>query len=366
MSVNTITKDTVDRMMSPAFGGDLDAAFDVLQQSGLTEDQKVKIAVILTEPRDSKEQCIAAMQQRIIAVIEEANIASPAASSEQAASSQATPVAPEQGRVSSDRLAPPAVVSLSATQSLQTVSPSVAVELYSDILGKIFYHLFQCDFTTLSAVACVNKNWNNSLANFWAGCDLKQLCPELTILDAKAQGVQCDDEPEINERLLLKSVRELNPHVEGNAGLTQLTMTKGTTYKQLKEIAGGEGMTFQVLLKRITAELGDVAVEKSYRILISNNVLLGSRDKDYNPQKTFVAGLGCEMPTIQEYLALCVHTFKVFKKCLYGETPWTLGCSSTHIGGNPVLMGACRPEQLVIDDSIQGNAETGAGGTRRV
>jgi predicted NAD-dependent protein-ADP-ribosyltransferase YbiA (DUF1768 family) len=502
MSAHPISKDTndiIDRMTSTALSGDLNTAIAVLNQSGLKEDQKAKIASILKEPRSD-------MRQRIVEVFGAGNIASassPAthtAPSEQGYDSfaeaptspfgnafpctfgfegklyqnatacflaqqytdqpeimnlfttldheEATSLAeftpmtkerknswenPRAGHINRDgvlmkvlrakfdqnpdlknqlletgdvylvcqghglhlsdnfngtgknalgaslmrlrgkfggtgQVEPPAAYH-SATQSLQARSHSIANELYSDVIGNLFYHLFQSDLTTLSAVSCVNKHWNTCSTNLWSGVDLKQLCPELTILDAEAQGVKCEDEPKISKPLLLKWVREICPHVEGNAGVTQLTMTKGTTLNQLIEIAKGEGMDVEVLWDRIIPELGHVPVEQTYGILITNSVFMNSRAKTFDLQKPLVEGHGCVMPTVQEYVALCVYTNKVFKKCLYGQNPWAYGRTSTHVENSPLVVGGSVPAHLSIRSSrydVFGREDYGAGGQRKV
>jgi hypothetical protein len=341
-------QDVIDRMTSTALKGDLSAAIAVLNQSGLNEDQKAKIASILNEPRSD-------MQKRIVAVVGEENIASTAASSEQAPSAHGGTV----------QVAPPAEYH-SAIQSLQTNSHFIGVELCSDVMGRLFYTcVSECGFKTLAALASVCKHWNHCLINFWERCDLKPLCPELTILDAETQKVECEDEPKINKLQLLKWVREISPHVEGNAGVTQLTMTKGTTLNQLIEIAKGEGMIVDVQWDRIIEELGDVPVEQTYGILITNNVFLNSRDNNVYSQEMLVKGHGCEMPTVQEYVALCVFTNKVFKKSLYGQSPWTNGRSSMIVGNYPLSVGGSTSARLEINYGHFDNEDTGSGGQRK-
>jgi predicted NAD-dependent protein-ADP-ribosyltransferase YbiA (DUF1768 family) len=501
MSVNTIPKDTIDKMTSTALSGDLNTAFAVLHQSGLTEDQKAKIAAILNEPRSD-------MQQRIIEVVGERNIASASFQATQVASSEqvqcisfpdaptspfgnaypctfgfegkqyqnatacflaqqytdqpeimnlfttldpeeATSLAeftpmtkerknswenPRAGHINRDgvlmkvlrakfeqnpelkkqlldtegaylvcqghglhlsdnfngsgknalgtclmrlrgefggtgQVEPPAAYN-TAMQSLQARCHFLANELYSDIVDRLFNaYASQCNFETLTAGACVNKLWNSCSTNFWAGFDLKDLttlCPQLTILDANTQGVKCEDEPKISKLRLLKWVREISPHVEGNAGVTQLTMTKGTTLNQLIEVAKGAGLTVDLLWDRIIPALGDVPVDQTYSILITNSVFLNSRNKAYNLQKILVEGHGCVMPTVQEYVALCVYTNKVFKKCLYGQNPWTYGRSSTHVGTIPLVVGGSAPAGLDVNyGSSFGFESSGAGGQRK-
>jgi hypothetical protein len=352
MSVSATAKETIGRLISTALSGDVNTAVAVLQQSGLNEGQKTKIADILQEPRaDNKEQTIAAMQQRIVTVVGEGNIASVATPNEQPSSTQVSQV------ITSDQIGLP-----------------------SDIMELLLNRYFStCEFKTLSAVASVNKHWNSCSTNFWENRDLndiQKLCPGLRILDAKAQGVSCEDEPKISIRRLLKEVSELSPHVEGDAGVTQLTMTKGTTLNQLVEIAKGLGMTVDLSWGSIKPTLGDVPVEQTYGILITNNVFLQSRnkpfknlverDKAFNIKETLVKGHRCEMPTVQEYVALWIYTNKVFSKCLYGPSPATYGWSSTHIENYPLVVGGSTPKRLNIDSMRFSFAFGGAGGKRKI
>jgi hypothetical protein len=475
MTINTMPKEAIGRLMSASFSGDLNGAIAVLNQSGLNEEQKAKIAAILKEPRSD-------MEHRIVVVVGEGNITSAAAPGEQAPSDilaqqysdqpelmdlatlhpeevtdfcERTPMTDE-GSTSVSRpskrkrfsidlgardvkkrkvslenshaepsksgflvdlqkakweqnpdLRKQLVVidergfnlsnsfngtgenELAAGQlslrgensvtdraasldtlhtegpSLQARSYPMANELYSDVLGNIFYHIAQCDFKALASVACVNKHWNQCSINFWAGCDLKQLSPQLTILDAKTQGVECEDKPNINKPQLFKWVREMSPHVEGNAGVTQLTMTKGTTLNQLIAIAKGEGMEVVVGWDPVIEKLGDVPVEQTYDILITNSVFINSRDNEFNLQKELVEGHGCKMPTVQEYVALCVFTNKVFKKCLYGQNPMTFGRSSTHGANYPLVIGGSTSAILNIRNTCFDIRSYGAGGQRK-
>jgi hypothetical protein len=331
MSVVPIPKDFAGRMTSMARSGDFNNAFAALNQSGLNEDQKAKIAVILKESRLD-------MQQRISAVVGEGNIVS---------------IAP----------------SLSATQSLPASNDCIATELNEDIVGKLFYHVSQCDLTTLAAIACLNRLWNTCSAKFWAEYDLNKLCPELRVLDAETQGVRCEDEPKISKLRLVKWVREISPHVEGNAGVTQLTMTKGTTLNQLIAIAKGDGMSVGVLWHPTIEELGDVPAEQTYGILITNSVFFKSRLLHCDKQEILVKGHGCMMPTVQEYVALCVFTNKVFKKCLYGQNPSTsertYGRSSTRVGISCFVVGRSARDCLNVSYYRSAHENHGAGAQRK-
>lgn len=259
----------------------------------------------------------------------------------------------------------PAATYQITTQTLQARCSAITSELYPDIMGVLFRAcVSQCGIKIITALPCVNKYWNQLTIDFFAGCDLKQICPGLTIMDAKTQERGCDDEPNIDKFQIVKAVKKVAPHVENNEGVTLLTMIKGDTLNKLIEIAAQEGMTVDILWNRIIEELGDVPVEQTYRILVTNNVFMESRNKDYKSQEVIVEGHGCVMPMVQEYVALCVFTSKIFKKCLYRQNPLTYGRSSTHVQGDPLVVGGSAPGRLSvrIPHYDFGNESRGAGG----
>ena len=187
-------------------------------------------------------------------------------------------------------------------------------ELPPDLLGNIF-NKFIDDLKLFTMLCCVDKRINKSVTHFWAGRDLnlKQICPELTIIDAKAQGKECGDEPKFNQFEVWKWVKKLAPHIEDKAGLTLLTMTKGTTLSQLAAIAAKDGKTVKLVWP--AANQIDHPIDTSYRILISNSVFMKSSGKYENSENRLLEH-GCEMPTAVEYVALGIYTSKIFKGCL--------------------------------------------------
>ena len=244
-------------------------------------------------------------------------------------------------------------------------------ELYPDIMTAIFNTcISMCDVRTITAFHCTNKYWNQIAIGYFAGCDLKQICPELTIMDAKTQKRDCADEPKIDKFKIFKAVKRVAPHVEDNAGVTLLTLIKGDTLNKLIEIAAQEGMQVLVPWNAIIEELGDVPVEETSIILITNSVFMGTREENYNSQNTLVEGHGCQMPMGREHVALCVFAKKIFQKCLYGKNGQNLptyGRSSTHVQGIPLVVGGFDHRgRLSVNDNVSFDSiddETfGAGG----
>jgi len=172
-------------------------------------------------------------------------------------------------------------------------------------------------------------------------------------------------EPKINHVEVLKSFCEIARHVEGQAGCTLLTMPEDLTLSLLVKIATDAGINIEFGWDAIQQEFGDVTVKQSYVILITNSVFMKSKNKSFAEHKELVVGHGCQMPTLQEYTALCVLTNKTFKKCLYAQYPRTLGRSSTCIGRFPLLVGGSTPVSLRLS-SFHGfdDQDLGAGGRR--
>jgi hypothetical protein len=214
-------------------------------------------------------------------------------------------------------------------------------------------------------LACVSKHYNQCAITFWKQFDLKPFCSELRILDAKTLGITVDDEPNINKLAILECYKNLTSHVDNDECFTLLTMPKGLTLNRLVKIAAQEGMRMDFTFGRILKELGDVPVEQTYVILITNSIFKGSQYKNYALHKECAAGHGCELPTVQEYVALCVFTSKVFKKYVYGQKPLSYGRSSTHVAGISLVVGGSYPARLNVSLGLE-PGHSGAGGRRKV
>jgi len=142
-------------------------------------------------------------------------------------------------------------------------------------------------------------------------------------------------------------------------------MPEDLTLNQLVKIAIDAGIKID-FWDRIQQECGGASVNQSYVILITNSVFMTSRNKKCAEQKELVVDHGCELPTVQEYATLCVLTNKTFQKCLYrqGQAPCTYARSSTHVGGNPVVVGGATLVHLGVYGNSFDYESFGAGGRR--
>lgn len=228
-----------------------------------------------------------------------------------------------------------------------------------DVAEKIFTQsLFIDDVTSVLALACTNVTISHNI-NYLAGrINLIQLCPQLTILDAKAQKSEVKDEPPINNLLALKWFRKLSPLIEDNEGLTVLTVLKGLTLRQLMDTASKEGITVSITWDRILEQFGNVPVEHTYRVMISNNLVTETRNSGYSDQEGRMRSLGCELPSAQEYVTVCIFQQIFNTKYLYWKQPFSFGRSSSLVNGQrPLVVGASYdPTRFCVVDTSLGNA----------
>jgi hypothetical protein len=222
-----------------------------------------------------------------------------------------------------------------------------------------------CDLRTVGALFCVS----HSLRQDVGGC----LPPEITfklcgdrlrVIDTGAAKT-----PLLNPLELIEKCRRLAPFVKGDAGLTYLIMRKGLTLRQLVTIAKEKGMTVAVWDQHLEA-LGDISIGEDDGVLITNNVFKKSRKISRADQEALVHGLGCEIPSVQEYVALCVFTQQMFGKCLYaGKFFKEFACSSTPVlfGTRFLVVGACSCPHfdLQVSDVMRNIESSGVGGCSR-
>jgi hypothetical protein len=162
---------------------------------------------------------------------------------------------------------------------------------------------------------------------------------------------------------VMKCYQNMARYVEGDLGLTLLTMLKGCSVCSLYK----EG---QALMPRnchvdrnILTQIGDDKVQKTYRVLITNNVFFGTRARFVGDHNKFMPKEEYEWPMVCEIMAVCIWTHKVFgtfpySQCddfeiaaTYGLTPMVV-----NMGGSTysVLVGhSLEEDQFTFDCLLQ-------------
>jgi len=135
-----------------------------------------------------------------------------------------------------------------------------------------------------------------------------------------------------------------------------ILMPKGLTLNKMKKLMEANGTKFdEGSWKKIFDQLGDKPIEKSYWIVMTNDVIEVSRNKSYAVQKAFVekkSNSECQFPTVLEAVACCVVNFVSSKEYLFGRgDPWTFTRCQEHIDGYSLLVGGFASGGLFVDTS---------------
>ena len=145
-------------------------------------------------------------------------------------------------------------------------------------------------------------------------------------------------------------------------------MPKGLTLKSLGELAKkyfsqySDGYRF--IWSAIVQELGDKSIDKSHWVLMTKDVLPGSRNKSYGEQQKIVADLAekslisYEVPETLESAACILSQYFGSNIRLFSDNPWTYTRCKENVQGYQVVVGGFAPAGLCVsyddydDDSI--------------
>jgi hypothetical protein len=155
--------------------------------------------------------------------------------------------------------------------------------------------------------------------------------------------------------------------IEGNAGLTLLAIPKGLTFNKLimLAISPKEGNINEFRYIWSSNEIGDIPVDKTYWIVITNNVFNGSRNLSVDDQKALVNKIGCEMPQVLEATVLLVVTFMGSGKRLYNDDPRTYTRCTEQVCGYKLVVGGFSPDGVSVDGNHFDSVDVGVGGVLR-
>lgn len=156
----------------------------------------------------------------------------------------------------------------------------------------------------ISRVSC---HWH-ALATepvLWSGFNLEQVFPNLlkvfdesawkTHADLDALGISCDDIEPMDKITLIPQLfkffarlKEKGILIEGNAGVTLLTVPRNLCMQILKKFAAEPKKGHRTLLKWNDQLLFDTPVERTYRVLVTNSTLEGTRKQLIEEQEALL------------------------------------------------------------------------------
>lgn len=158
-------------------------------------------------------------------------------------------------------------------------------------------------------------------ATRYTATDLKRLFPKLEILDEAvwekhadltALGLDLDDAPPIDETYIrVLETLSASLEIEDGAGITLLTLPKGLNLRELMQLAHTRvprGI-MRSNWDKVISLTKDAPLEKTCRVVITNNILKGSRNLTAEAHQKLVKEAGCEMPEILPVATLAILTY---------------------------------------------------------
>ena len=251
-----------------------------------------------------------------------------------------------------------------ASRTQTVLNSNVTDSAIEEGLDPVSYHATEVNliiFSNLSAnelgISClVNKQWRTlaSMPGLWNALDLRKFSPLLKIfdeldwtthIDLSSLSLSIADAPPLDKRKVIPVLKRLlsSLSIEGNSGVTLLTIPKGLTLNKLVNLAGspklGNATNFGDIWSSISAKLGDIPVDKTYRIVITNNILMASRNLSLRAHKKLVHKFGCEMPSILEAATLLTVRYMSSQQTLCSGSPWTYVRCSEQVDGYKSVLG---------------------------
>ncbi len=161
----------------------------------------------------------------------------------------------------------------------------------------------------------------------WGAVDLRKFSPLVTVfdesdwikhVDLSAHDLSIENVSPLDKYRTIRALKRClsTLSIKENAGVTLLTIPKGLTLNKLVKLVESQKMrnTIEVYFDDgISNELGDIPVDNTYRIVITNNVLEESQGLCAMQYKDSTNKIGCEMPSVLEATMLLVVKF------LWGE-----------------------------------------------
>jgi hypothetical protein len=277
----------------------------------------------------------------------------------------------------------------SSTSSVERSETIASEDRLSQLPEETIQHIFgYLNQRELGSNSLVSRRWDrlSSDPTLLNALDLTKTS-SLSIIDASnwkkgfgdlsQHGVSVEDEPPIDNSTCIPLLKQFSSlpleNKEGEsrekgAGITLLTIPKGLTCNKLVKMA--EEVKFNSIWKGgVLKEIGDIEVDKTYRILITNNILEGSRRCDFEYQKDLVEKtFKCEMPSALAALALIVTTFIDSGKRLYIKG--TLTRCTDRVWELPVVVGGFSFNDVNVhadfDDAAGGSYFYGVAALRKL
>jgi len=233
-----------------------------------------------------------------------------------------------------------------------------------EIILNIFGYLSAIELAKCDEVS---RRWRRlaSDATLWNDLDLRTISSSLKVFDEldwvthfdlSSFGLDVTDTPSLDKRKTIPALKRClsSLPIEGDAGITLLTIPKGLTFNKLVKLVEspkvGNIPKFDVIWACISSKIGDIPVDKTYRIVITNNVFNKSRNLSVSDQKALVSKIGCEMPKVIEATVLLAVTFMVSEERLYSDNPCTYTRCAEQIRSGQAAVGGFALDGVYVNN----------------
>jgi len=243
-----------------------------------------------------------------------------------------------------------------------------------ELVLEIFSHL---NLATLGTICCVSKQWKQ-LAN---DPILRKSAIYREIAFGNDKWAQCfgkdvvKDEDNREEFSSLpwndfiedcKKFKSIFPKKNARDTLMLVRLPKTLngqlTLKSLGELAkkyfSDSGAGYRIIWPGIVDELGDKSIDKSRWVLMTKDVLPGSRNESYaNPQKSVdelaeKSLISYEVPETLESAACILSQYFGSNTRLFSDNPWTYTRCKEEVKGRQIVVGGFAPSGLVVNISL--------------
>ncbi len=225
--------------------------------------------------------------------------------------------------------------------------------LNKDCIQSIFIKILSnSDFKSLSALGRTNKFCYVNMWESLKGVDIKQLCPQLTILESVPA-----EELKSKKIEIIKFYFKAAPNIENNAGLT-LYKTDDRTLNQLIADIQKAGIDLEIRRDKILKVLGNLSVQEPGLIMVTNARFkkmyngMSHDEMDYLVIKQM--GFDKKMELFDYLHVITAQKTSDLETCLFRLK--TCGCTSTKCDRSIVTFGnqftmdmnQCAPRRVAI------------------
>jgi hypothetical protein len=245
------------------------------------------------------------------------------------------------------------------------------IEIFpNELVLEVFSNL---NLAALGTICCVSKQWNRlpNEANLWKiaiyreiafGNDKWAQCFGPDVVKNEDNREEFSSLPSDDFIADCKKFKSLFPERNAKDSLMLVRLPKtlngGLTLKSLGELAkkyfSDSDSGYKSGWSAIVQELGDKSIDKSHWVLMTKDVLPGSRNKSYGEQQKIVADLaeksliGYEVPETLESAVCILSQYFGSNIRLFSESPWTLTRCKDKVQRYQTIVGGFAPAGLFV------------------